>query len=926
MKNNIVNWIASKTFSQKLSPLIFLLLSAILPQQQSQNFASAADVQSNLSTQETYVGLPTVLRVAINNAVEHDTPVFPDVAGLTIESAGPPSRNSQTSWINGRKSQRTSIIYSFLITPNEEGVFTIPPIPVTADGVTTMTQAVKLVATKSETGDLLFAEISGNQSSIYVGESLDLTLKFWIRPYRNQEYRVALNEEEMWQCVADSTSWGMFEDRMSELAQERKRPGGRSVLRADAEGTQREFILYEITTTIYPDRAGTIDAQDTRLILNYPVTLGRSRSPLDIFSGDDFFSGTPFGNSGFGSFGSRLTITESRPIVADIEVQPIEVLPIPTQGRPKSYVGAVGNYLIDVKASPTQVRVGDPITLSINIQGDGPMDVLRAPALSRQAEIAENFKVGDESIAGIINGNKKTFTTTLRPNSAEVKEIPAIEYSFFNPETESFATITSEPILLEVEEAEILALPQTGSAGNRVAANERNLEKTDVLGQRNKIKLFESESAIHHVTKANHWSGLSLTALFLPPCIFALATLFRHRSSLNRLLPASYHFRKSLSHTDTLREVNGAIEIYLRQKLKTPNKTCSRSMLVGEIRKSGQYRIAERIERLFQSEANAQAVKIPETREEACEIIASLESSGISKRNNAAGCTTQYTLLVLATTLSFMLSQNSLQAEEEKSLVDRTTTEQRTTILAEACQRFSDGLNADSPNEANKLFSQSATSLESLVTQGIQNDQLYFNLAETYRQLNRHAEAVAFYRSALNLQPLRSLYWDRLRSLETELQEVDNQDSSLNLNGIKRMRESVISLVGLRNIDNAFWASWLMLWIVAFACVFIDVKGKRTILTSLVGICLITGYLTNAQVFDLQNEDVIILAGSSIEVREGDGEEFPLIRRIDDSQGLRLKRLQNRGDWVLVQYDADQQGWIHRNDTAVITTAGPNET
>jgi hypothetical protein len=29
---------------------------------------------------------------------------------------------------------------------------------------------------------------------------------------------------------------------------------------------------------------------------------------------------------------------------------------------------------------------------------------------------------------------------------------------------------------------------------------------------------------------------------------------------------------------------------------------------------------------------------------------------------------------------------------------------------------------------------------------------------------------------------------------------------------------------------------------------------------------------------------------------------------------------------VLVQYDADQQGWIHRNDTAVITTAGPNET
>ena len=155
-----------------------------------QKTATAADVRAEVSTRETYVGLPTVLRVAINNAVEHDTPIFPEVKGLTIEQAGPPSRNSQTSWINGRKSQRTSVVYSFLVTPQVEGVFTIPPIQVTADGVTTMTQAVKIVATKSETGDLLFAEISGNKKSIYVGESLDLSLKFWIRPYRNQDYQI----------------------------------------------------------------------------------------------------------------------------------------------------------------------------------------------------------------------------------------------------------------------------------------------------------------------------------------------------------------------------------------------------------------------------------------------------------------------------------------------------------------------------------------------------------------------------------------------------------------------------------------------------------------------------------------------------------------------------------------------------------------
>src|SRR5215217_2372467 len=158
--------------------------------------------------------------------------------------------------------------------------------------------AEEFVASKSETGDLMFVEIAGKQKQIYVGQSLDLTLKIWLRPYSDRRLKITLSEADMWRLISDRTTWGPFAERILQLAQNDQRPVGKEVLRKDANGVEHSYYLYQLETTIYPKRPGTIDADNVKIIVNYPTALGRSRG---LFA--DFFDDMPGG--GPGAFGDE---------------------------------------------------------------------------------------------------------------------------------------------------------------------------------------------------------------------------------------------------------------------------------------------------------------------------------------------------------------------------------------------------------------------------------------------------------------------------------------------------------------------------------------------------------------------------------------------------------------------------------------------
>ena len=139
--------------------------------------ASAQTVTTQISSREAYVGSPIILQFRIMNASEYQLPELPEIDGCDVESGGSPSQSSQITIINGRRSETRSVTVQYLFIPRREGEFTIPQLTVEVDGVERKTKSFVVSATKSETGDLMFAEISGGKDKVYVGQPLDLKLK-----------------------------------------------------------------------------------------------------------------------------------------------------------------------------------------------------------------------------------------------------------------------------------------------------------------------------------------------------------------------------------------------------------------------------------------------------------------------------------------------------------------------------------------------------------------------------------------------------------------------------------------------------------------------------------------------------------------------------------------------------------------------------
>jgi hypothetical protein len=398
-----------------------------------------ADVRVEVSARETYLGLPVRVQVVLENVEQHASPQFPELDGATVRSLGPPSSSQRMSIVNGRVTRESTITYAFELVPQRTGTIRVPAIRVRADGAWETTRPFDIEVVEAETGDLLLVDIKGARDSVYVGEPVKLALQVWIKPYVSRRFQLTLSERDMWALAAENSSWGIFAESLQVLRNQRQRPRGREAFREDSEGNRRSYYLYELEKTIWPERAGTLQVGDIRIVVRYPTKLVRDNS---------FFSM------------GELKLGGHRPLVQSLTTAPIEVKPIPTEKRPEIYRGAVGRYTIETTAKPTKVRVGDPITVSMVVRGEGRLDLLQAPPLAQVVELTRNFQVPDEQLAGIVEGKAKRFTQSIRAKTEDVTKIPPIPFAYFDPQSESFIVTQSEPIPLAVEPAERMALSQ----------------------------------------------------------------------------------------------------------------------------------------------------------------------------------------------------------------------------------------------------------------------------------------------------------------------------------------------------------------------------------------------------------------------------------------------------------------------------------
>lgn len=912
-------------------PTVVFLLVWALPLWTNISAATQQDnIRLGISSQEAYVGVPVTLSISIQNADVDDPPRIPEVDGLDIRSAGVPSRSSTVSIINGRRSESKSVTYRYQITPRREGTFEIPAFSIASANGKSRTEPIRIVSTKSETGDLLFAEVTGQKEQLYVGQPIELTLRIWVKPFEDRKLGVKLSNADMFRLMAEQSEWGAFQGTLEKLGEDRRAVRSRSVLREDNLGQERSYYLYELDATFYPKRAGKLDVEDVQIVVNYPTRLGKSRDPFESMLGSSIFGGgSPFNDDffrdRFSGFGNRLTVADSRPIVATPEVAPIEVVPIPTEGRPADYRGSVGKYQMVTQASPVHVKAGDPIDLKIGIRGTGPMELVQAPPLAKVSSLTTDFKVSDEPLAGVVQGDIKVFTTTIRPRRDGITQIPAIPFSFFDSEEEKFVTVYSKPIAIQVDKAEKLALDSiVGSRSKRGPDSEKRIGEDGP-----NLENFMDRSVLATQSSGPD-IGIWLLLLAVPPALLGMYWWFRKLAGQSSGQTGGRRLTLArIRRADDPRQVSRSLLSLIANRLGRPTSSLTRPEAVTALSGLVDSVTIEELDRLLvgcenaafagnvglavgdlKSEARVLAGKLGRIRMPRQETrIASIE------RRWQLIATSLFGICLVGTTfwsvfIAFNIQSPRLLAGLADAPQVQLDPSQKATLFAEAntaYQRASESKTIDAA-EARQGFSESARKYQTLVDSGVSNYKLFFNLGNAYLQSDSLGRAIANYQRSTNLFPLGTTPRRNL--------EFAQQLAGTNL---EAETTSTMWLVGhfqawVVNLPSSIWLGLLLTgWAgICLSClVMLARPGFRaryfTVPATILLLSVAFGLTWRAQT-DSPNPKAVFVA-DEVPVYQGSSEAFPLLSTLKVSEGDSVEVLQRRGDWVQIRGANGQLGW-----------------
>lgn len=421
--------------------------------------ADAPEIVVEAGAKEIFIGESVDYVVEIRNV---KNPPPPDLAALRedfdVVSNGDESQNqSSTFIINGKITQQSSFghVFRFRLTPKRTGKLVIPAPSAMIDGKTISGRALPLAVVAPEEQDLVLAEITTDRATAYPTQPFEVTLRVLVRPLpddpdhdplaplRRRPPHIEVNWVELPAGLAGDEKSRWLEKLLAEngsgftLNDVTMRSGsffegpraavfnffkGRES-RKGLDGRPANYFVYELTRRFVPEKSGT-------------YALGPAVVKGSFVEGSDGRSYT----------GRRLVVVAA---AARVEVREV---PVP---RPATFCGGIGKYRVAASASPTELRVGDPLTLTLDIErgpGSGSLELISAPDLAASSQIASDFDIIDKNPTGRAEGEVKRFAYALRPRRAGVG-IPSVAVTVFNPDSEQFSELATKPIALTVSEA-----------------------------------------------------------------------------------------------------------------------------------------------------------------------------------------------------------------------------------------------------------------------------------------------------------------------------------------------------------------------------------------------------------------------------------------------------------------------------------------
>lgn len=489
------------------------------------------------------VGEQAVLAIEVEGTTGAAAPEIAALDGFSVQYIGPAT---QFSIAGGSVAQ--SVTHRYGITAARAGRFLIGPFEIAVGSETHRTEpiAVEVMApTQAGQPGALPARQAGApdlslvlelpRREVFLHERVPVTLTLFIGATQIDQVQLPTLE-------GDAFSLEPFGNPV----QARATVGG------------RPYKTVRFDTTLVPLQAGTLTVGPAAERMAVLMRRQRGDPMLDRFFGADVFA-------------------DARPHELRSNAETLTVKRLPDDGRPPDFSGAVGRFNFEVSAQPVEVRVNDPVTVTMRISGSGHLGGVAAPALEGPG--LRTYPPQDVKAEGGLA--RREFEQVLIPTTTAVREIPAVRFAYFDPGAGAYRIVTRGPIPLTVRPgAATTAAP--APTGEDRSAEDRSPER---LGQ-DIVYIKDAPGRLRHAGPGVRWDVL--LAFLLVPLAAHLGALAvaRRRARLSgdpryaRFVAAGRAARAAITNArrriaagapaEAYDELARAVRAYLSAKLDVP--------------------------------------------------------------------------------------------------------------------------------------------------------------------------------------------------------------------------------------------------------------------------------------------------------------------------------------------------------------------
>ncbi|CAM3336660.1 BatD family protein [Aequorivita lipolytica] len=451
------------------------------------SIVATAQVQFDAKVSKKKLGINERLRIDFEMNQDGDNFRPPNFDGFRV--VGGPNQSISNSWINGKRS--FSKTYSYFLSPQTRGKVTIAQATIEVEGETYKTLPVEVEITAavevpkdgnnaeyvaSENVHLV-AEISN--ASPFLNEAITVTYKLYV------SHDVSITSQ--WREI-DTPKYADF------WSQNIDNQNNFKVSEGKYNGEDYRFVVLR-TTVLYPQKTGELEIEP--LTLDIPIDVQGNRRDI---------------------FGRRVMERVNKTISAGKRA--INVKPLPLEGRPDGFNGAVGDFTFEVSTNKTALNANESLQLDVKVSGKGNLKLFTAPTVKLPNTLEVYEPEHSESVNTTIAGMQGSITDsyTIVPQFKGTYPVNPITFSFFDPKTEKYRTISSKEFTIEVK---------NGPISSATESTNSNDSKKQVVLSKDNFKYIKLDANLESISQEEFfksplfWSLLGGPFLLIPLFILA---------------------------------------------------------------------------------------------------------------------------------------------------------------------------------------------------------------------------------------------------------------------------------------------------------------------------------------------------------------------------------------------------------------------